>query len=307
MSIDTLIAKPRGVEWPTVALIAVVYGFWGLVTYEWRTLPFWLLPLLGGWSVAWHLSLQHELLHGHPTRWTGVNTAFACWGLSLWLPYECYRASHLHHHRDNRLTDPLDDPESNYWTTEQWRALGPVGRFAVRAEASLLGRVLIGPAWTIPRYFSNKIRLVRAGNRGPVWMFVKHALTLLPVLAWVMLVCKMPFWVYALCFAYAGTSMARIRSFAEHRADDAVGRRTAIVEDAWILGPLFLFNNLHQAHHVRATLPWWQLPSWYHEHRTALVARSGGLVYHSYFDVARRYLFRPHDSLLHPGDGGRAP
>lgn len=232
MSVDTLIAKPRGVEWPTVALIAVVYGFWGLVTWEWRTLPFWLLPLVGGWSVAWHLSLQHELLHGHPTRWTGVNTAFACWGLSLWLPYECYRASHLHHHRDNRLTDPLDDPESNYWTTEQWRALGPLGRFAVRAEASLLGRVLFGPAWSIPRYFSHKIRLALTGNRDPLWMFAKHALTIVPVLAWVLFVCKMPFWVYALCFAYAGTSMARIRSFAEHRADDAVGRRTAIVEDA---------------------------------------------------------------------------
>ena len=35
--------------------------------------------------------------------------------LALWIPYESYRISHLMHHRDDRLTDPLDDPESYYW------------------------------------------------------------------------------------------------------------------------------------------------------------------------------------------------
>ena len=36
-----------------------------------------------------------------------------------------------------------------------------------------------------------------------------------------------------------------------------------------------------------------------------MLIENGGLVYKTYFDVARRYLFRPHDALRHPH--GRAP
>jgi hypothetical protein len=35
--------------------------------------------------------------------------------------------------------------------------------------------------------------------------------------------------------------------------------------------------------------------------RATLVTRNGGLVYCGYLDVARRYLWRPHDSPVHPG------
>ena len=115
----------------------------------------------------------------------------------------------------------------------------------------------------------------------------------------------MPFWIYFFCFAYAGTALALVRSFAEHRAESDVERRTAIVERSWMLGPLFLFNNLHVVHHMRASLPWYQMPRWYRLNREALIERNGGLVYDTYFDVARRYLFRPHDQALHPSKSGR--
>ena len=92
-----------------------------------------------------------------------------------------------------------------------------------------------------------------------------------------------------------------VRSFAEHRAMPEAERRTAIVENALILGPLFLFNNLHSVHHLRHRLPWYQIPKFYRLNRAALIERNGGLVYHGYFDVARRYLWRPHDSPIHPG------
>ena len=32
----------------------------------------------------------------------------------------------------------------------------------------------------------------------------------------------------------------------------------AIVEGSWILGPLFLFNNLHALHHEDPAMPWYQ-------------------------------------------------
>ena len=104
-----------------------------------------------------------------------------------------------------------------------------------------------------------------------------------------------------------------VRSFAEHRAAPEAERRTAIVENAWILGPLFLFNNLHAAHHLRHRLPWYQIPKFYRLNRAALIERNGGLVYHGYLDVARRYLVKaarqPDSSRLGPAGGvsGEAP
>ena len=91
-----------------------------------------------------------------------------------------------------------------------------------------------------------------------------------------------------------------MRSFAEHRAAGLAERRTAIVERAPILGLLFLYNNLHVAHHLRATIPWYRLPEFYRLNRSALIAHNGGLVYRSYFELARRYLFRPQDAIAHP-------
>jgi len=58
--------------------------------------------------ITLHSSLQHEIVHGHPTRWRGVNRLLAIVPLSLWLPYERYRQTHQQHHIDQRLTDPLD-------------------------------------------------------------------------------------------------------------------------------------------------------------------------------------------------------
>jgi fatty acid desaturase len=101
-------------------------------------------------------------------------------------------------------------------------------------------------------------------------------------------------------------SLAVVRSFAEHRAEQEVGKRTAIVENARILGPLFLFNNLHAAHHLRGRLPWYQIPKFYRLNRAVLIERNGGLVYNSYFDVARRYLLTSHHRPIHPGWDRRA-
>ena len=284
-------SRKRAVEWPTLALAVFIYALWFAATWFWRALPGSLL--LGAISIAWQMSLQHEIIHNHPTKWRGVNRALGVWPLALWLPFESYRITHLQHHNDNRLTDPLEDPESYYFTQRQWAALGPLGRGLVRAQATLLGRVVIGPAFAILRFW--------AGGVSP-GVFWRHAALVALVLVWVIGVCGMPLWLYG-ASAYAGTSLALIRSFAEHRAQAQVERRTAVVEGAYLLGPLFLFNNLHVVHHQRPHLPWYEIPAWYRLNREAVAAHNGGLVYRSYFDVARRYLLRPHDAPLHPVEG----
>ena len=293
----------RTVEWPTVALAALIYAMWLAATYFWRALPWPALVALGGVAVAWQMSLQHEIIHNHPTRWRRFNRVLGVWPLALWLPFEIYRITHLQHHNDNRLTDPLEDPESYYYTTDQWQALGPLGRAVSRAQSTLLGRLIVGPACAMARFWGHEGRLLARGNYRHAPVLVRHLIQTALVLAWVVGVCGMPFWLYFSAFAYVGTALALIRSFAEHRAEAEVERRTAIVERSWLLGPLFLFNNLHVAHHMRPAMPWYALPRWYAVNRAALIERNGGLLYVSYFDVLRKYLFRPHDQTLHPAQG----
>jgi fatty acid desaturase len=303
---DISFARPS-VEWPTVGLAAVIYGLWFAATFFHDRLPLWALIPVAAWTVAWHTSLQHETIHGHPTDKRWLNSLIGAWPLALWLPYEDYRRTHLTHHRDERLTDPLDDPESFYWRPEDWAALGGFGRRLVRLQSTLLGRMLIGPAWAAGKVWKREIARIAGGDRRALHDVAQHVVAAAIVLFWVIAVCKMPIGEYVLCFAYAGTSLAMVRSFAEHRAASPIERRTAIVEDSWLLGPLFLFNNLHLAHHLRPTIPWYALPRWYAMNRDALIERNGGLLYVTYFDVLRRYMLRPHDQELHPlpGPGGK--
>ncbi len=292
--------RKTAVEAPTAALAVVIYGLWAAATYWHQYLPIWALAPIGAWTVAWHMSLQHEIIHGHPTRSKRVNTLIGTWPLALWVPYEIYRRTHLQHHNDSRLTDPLDDPESYYWTDVDWRAMGALPHALARANATFLGRLTIGPAWAACRFWRGLIRQWLSHDPEMGAILLRHALEVAVVLVWVIGVCRMPFWTYLLCFAYPGTSLALVRSYAEHRAAEPEEERTAIVENSRVFGLLFLFNNLHVAHHLRPALAWYRLPELYRLNRAAFLERNGGLLYNSYFDVWRRYWRSPHDRLVHP-------
>jgi fatty acid desaturase len=289
------------VEWQTVALAVAIYAAWLLLTWFHAALPWPLLLAGGAWTVAWHASLQHELIHGHPTHVVWLNRALGLPPLLLHLPFDRYRALHLAHHRDDRLTDPLDDPETHYVTLANWRRLGPVGRVTVGATGCVAGRLLVGPVWTIGRFMHAEIQALRQDIPGVRRAWACHVPALTCVLVWLIAVCGMSLWTYTLCFWLPGLALLLLRSFAEHRAAPAAAHRTAIVEHAPIFGLLFLFNNLHAAHHERPGLAWYRLPAWYARERDRLIAENGGLVYHGYADVVRRYLLAPHDQPVHPG------
>ncbi len=292
--------RSRSVEWPSVLLCGFIYGgFMGLTFFHER-LPAALVAVLGALLIAWHSSMQHEFIHGHPTPLRKLNRMLGFVPLCLWLPFESYRMTHLVHHRDEALTDPFDDPESFYWSAEDWSALGTLGRLLVRAHTTLAGRLLIGPAWNIGRYLSSEIKALRAGDRLRRRIWAWHMLGVAAVLFWVVGICHINPVFYVFCVVYPGTAILLLRSFAEHRAQEGVFERTAIVENSWFFGPLFLFNNLHAAHHERPLIPWYELPGWYKANRKRLLAANGGLVYDGYGDVARRFLFTPHDVNVHP-------
>lgn len=304
---EVLIARERlpALEWPTLLLLVVAYGGWLAVTRAYDHWPLYIIAPVTVVLVTLHSSLQHEILHGHPTRWAGVNRLLAVVPLSLWLPYVRYQQLHLKHHHDDRLTDPIDDPESFYWTPEAWARLSAFSQAMVRIQQSLAGRIAVGSFWRIGMFLHHEFDALRRNEPGLRSIWFEHLLWCVPVIAWLKLACGMPLWIYLLTMAIPARGMVLIRAYPEHRARPVVRQRVAIVEKSWLLGPLFLFNNLHSLHHEKPGLPWYQYNARYRRERERLIAENGGLVYVSYFDVARRYLFRPHDVLLHPT--GRVP
>ena len=288
------------VELPTLLLIVAVYGGWLAVTLAYGHLPLIAVAPIGVVLITLHSSLQHEIVHGHPTRWYAFNRLLAMVPLSLWLPYERYRQTHLAHHNDRRLTDPLDDPESYYWTAEQWAQLSAVSRALLQFQQTLAGRVIIGPYWSIGRFLRFEWHALLGNRHRARATWLEHLAWCIPVLLWVKVVCGMPLWIYLLAMVIPSHAIQLIRSFAEHRAQTEPRQRIAIVERSWILGPLFLFNNLHSLHHESPRIPWYHYQRHYRAARDRLIAENGGLVYRSYWDVARRFLFWPHDELRHP-------
>jgi fatty acid desaturase len=309
---ETDLERPRvaaaavpAIEWPTIAVICLAYGGWLALTYAYGEWPTWVVAPCVALLLTLHSSVQHELLHGHPTRWTWVNRLLGIAPLSFWIPYDRFRTLHLVHHVNNRLTDPLDDPETNYVLPEDWQRRSLPARWLVQAQLTLAGRMLIGSWWRMGQFIVREMRASLRNDPGVRRAWLTHLALCVPVIYWVVVVCGIPLWFYVVAMVIPGNAILLVRSFAEHRAYAATPERTAIVEDSWLLGPLFLFNNLHALHHAEPSLPWYRYPARYRATRTQLLAQNAGLVYSTYFEVVRRFLFTMHDQPQHPL--GRAP
>ncbi len=293
------------VEVPTLLLLFVVYGGWLALTYSFGRLSLALSLPATVLFITLHSSLQHEMTHGHPTRWRWINRLLAMPPLSLWIPFDRYLQTHHAHHINARLTDPIDDPESFYWLPDHWARLSPLTRAILCIERTLAGRVIVGSYWRIWLFLTGEIRGLLRGDASIRRAWAEHILWCAPVILWIKLVCGIPLSLYFFGMAVPAYGIQLIRSFAEHRAHPDVPARVAIVEDSWVLGPIFLFNNLHSLHHESPGIPWYQCPARYRAERERLVRENGGLVYSTYFEVARRFLLKPHDVLAHPM--GRIP
>ena len=142
-----LAGRGDGFEWPTWILVFAIYGAWvALVTY-YRWLPAWLANGALVVVSAWFMSLQHELLHGHPTRSKAFNRLLGLFPISAWYPYDIYRDSHLAHHRDELLTTPGVDPECNYLQPQHYARLWRLHRVLRWALRTAAGRLLLGQPW----------------------------------------------------------------------------------------------------------------------------------------------------------------
>lgn len=283
--------RAGSVEWPTLAVAAAIAaGFAAAASWHDRlptAVTLVALAVLG----AWYNSLQHEVIHGHPTPWRALNSALAAAPLGLVQRFSVYRDSHLAHHRCGDLTDPDLDPESFYVSAETWGRCGPVRRALLLVLSTLAGRLVLGPIVLAARRCLDELRGMRrrAGAVGTLGHLGAVAMVLLVVRS-----TGLPIWVYVVGVGWGGGALSLLRSFAEHRLSDE-GTRSAVVRSGWFFSLLFLNNNLHHTHHAQPWVPWFELPTAHFALcADGLAARGAGL-YRGYGEIARRFLVRPFD------------
>ncbi len=287
------------VEWRTLGLIVLVYGVWALATVWLAALWLPLAVVVTALALALHSSLSHEALHGHPFQVRKLNEVLVFPAIGLFIPYIRFRDTHLDHHRDENLTDPYDDPETNYMDPAVWSCLSRPMQIVLRFNNTLFGRLVIGPIVAQVNFTGADLRLIRDGDRVVAWAWVWHFVGVVPVILWLVYVAQMPLGAYVIS-AYIGISIIKIRTFLEHRAYEQVNGRTVVIEDQGWLAFMFLNNNFHLVHHLHPRVAWYDLPRLYFENSEEYMGRNDGYRYASYAEVFRRYFLRAKDQVPHP-------
>ena len=288
-------------EWRTIAVIVAVYGLTILtvmrheVLTPWLTIPF--LSVLG----AWHLSMQHETIHGHPFRRQWINDVIGSIPVTLWIPYLCFKRDHIEHHHSD-LTHPGLDNESYYVSPEAWASAGPIRRAAYWANRTILFRMFVWTIVSTVTYLWSQIRLMLRGNKQTWFAMAAHVVGLVAVVYFVRSVAGMPLWQFALGTTYGGRILNAIRPFPEHKYQAGVETRTAMVMAGQFMSLLMLNNNLHVAHHEQPGVAWYEVPNLSARVNAVERAREAGLLYEGgYAEVFRKFSFKPMGAPLRDG------
>ncbi|MDM0066432.1 fatty acid desaturase [Variovorax sp. J31P207] len=287
-------------EAPTLVLAVGVYAAWAALVYWHAAMGTAVLFVLGGCIAQLHSSLQHEAIHAMRRIPRLLRWALVWPPLNLWLPYPLYHRSHSVHHVNFHLTHPQKDSESVYHSAAAWADYGPVRRAVIAANQTLVFRLIAGPWLCLGNMARSELRRCQSGDFSHLGIWLMHAVSVAPILWFVVSVSDMSLGLYVLCFVYPGMMLGALRSFTEHRWDDSPHERVAIVESNPVFGLLFLNNNLHHVHHRCPTMPWYEIPGHFRRNRAAMLDANGHFYYRGYWQIVRRYLWRPIFEPVHP-------
>ena len=296
----SLMQKFRRYDGPTWIVALVLYSAWVLLIEFNARLPWWVILPVGAYLLAWHFSLQHEAIHSFRGVPAWLRFAVVFPPLGLWFPYPLYRKSHTTHHRDIHLTIPAVDTESYYVSQADWARKGAFERGILTFNQTMAGRLLIGPVLRLWTLIAKETGRVRRGDFSHLPHWMAHAAAVAALFWFISGICGFPWWQYCLLVAYPGLSLSLLRAFTEHRAAEDSQERTASVESNALFGILYLYNNLHVAHHLKPAMPWYDIPRFYRDNRAALLAGNGQFVYKGYAQLARSYFLIPVFSPVHP-------
>jgi len=286
-------------EFPTWLLIFTVYGGWFTTMAYWQVLGLFPATLLLIWFTTWYMSLQHELIHGHPTRFARVNQLFGLLPLAVWYPYGLYRDSHLAHHRNQLLTLPDEDPETYYFSAERWQRFASWQRKIIQLRNTFPGRLLLAPLLDILQTVISMFSAFRRLQFAAMAMWTVHIVLLVLLFSWIAH-CGFSLSWYLLIVGYPALALTKVRSFLEHRAADEPLARSVINEAALPWRLLFLNLNYHSVHHDLPGVPWYGLRKVYLLYREDYQRRNHGFVVRGYGEWLRRFLLKSVDVGQHP-------
>jgi fatty acid desaturase len=282
-------------EWRTLLVVVAVYGLTVLTVVRYEVLTPWLaIPMLAVLG-AWHLSMQHEVLHGHPFKNQFLNDALGGIPVTLWIPYLAFKKDHHEHHLSD-LTNPALDNESYYVSQEQWDKAGRIRRAAWTANRTILFRMFV---WTIVSTITYVLSVLKRAVRNEKSDRLAVTLHIIGVAFVVYLVSlsSMPLWQFALGTVYGGRILNAIRPFPEHKYQSGVETRTAMIMAGRFMSLLMLNNNLHVAHHEEPGVPWYRYDNLMQRVNAVERARDAGVLYEGgYAEIFRRFSFTPVDS-----------
>ena len=284
------------IEWPTWFIWALIWVAWVLLVSTYGSIPSWISTPLLVVLVAWYMSFQHELTHGHPTRNETLNRLIGLPPLAIWYPFDTYKADHLKHHDDAHLTEPGVDTESNYVTPQQAASLSATALWLYKSQRTVLGRLLIGPAIVVVSLGTRIARALMAGQWGILKIWAVH-LPLVALLLWLLeRYTRISAWHYCFGIAYPALGLAMLRSLYEHRPGELPAHRTVINEASAPWRLLYLNNNYHVVHHAYPQVPWYRIPALYTADRAAWQATNGGFVLPGYLYLIRNFAWRTVDN-----------
>ena len=286
------------IEWPTVFLWVGCWTAWVLGLFLLPSISIVLASFVLVLVLVLQSSLSHEALHGHPFKSRALNDGLAMLSLGLFIPYIRFRDTHLAHHIDERLTDPYDDPETNFCDPIIWAKMAKWQQLVLRWNNTLLGRMLIGPVISQVMFMRSDWHEMRRGAPSITKAWLLHFVSSIIVVA-VVLYSDLPILAYLLS-CYFAISILKIRTFLEHRAHTDVIARTVIIDDKGPLAFLFLNNNLHAVHHMHPKVAWYNLPQLYRQNAPSYDAFNDGYNYASYSQVFGRYFMKAKDPVPHP-------
>jgi fatty acid desaturase len=215
------------------------------------------------------------------------------------VPYLRFKSCHLTHHINENITDPYDDPESYYLDRDIWATIPKWVRGLLIANNTLVGRITIGPALATVGFLRSEFVRTRAGGTLIPKVWLRHFLAV-ALLFWLIGTYGSLHPAGYFIAAYFGMGLLMVRSFIEHQAVEKANQRSVIIETRGPLSLLFLNNNFHSVHHAYPSLAWYRIPAFFRENRARFLRMNGGYRYQSYWEVFRRFGFRPKEPVAWP-------
>lgn len=284
-------------ELPTWIAIVSVYLLWWLILKYFFIIP--LSPLILIIILTFHGSVQHELIHGHPTNRQGFNDLLAYPPLALWSPYLVYKISHLKHHEDINLTIPDVDPESYFISKDKWSLLSKSRQKLALFNMTLFGRLFLGPLW----YFINLKKELLMSFKKPISknfvVWFSHEIFVIILLFCIWSFFDIHFLIYFSC-SYIAHSLTMLRSFFEHRPSSNPNHRSVLMQTIWPLRILYLNNSFHFVHHINPNMSWHLIPSEYKLNQEKYNQSNGNFIEKGYLKWFKEYLFKPVAKPNHP-------